>query len=102
IHVEGTPDLMGTLRRVRIERSTVNSLFGSLVEDEDGTSPLTLTLSPQAGRGDAGATVVPAPAAEIDPRHRRLVPSPRLRGAGQGGGSLASGAAGPCQRAHAS
>ncbi|CAN5287888.1 tRNA (N6-isopentenyl adenosine(37)-C2)-methylthiotransferase MiaB [soil metagenome] len=59
IHVEGAPDLIGTLRRVRIERSTTNSLFGSLIDAGSVASPLTMPLSP-TGRGDASRAVRPA------------------------------------------
>ncbi len=33
IHVAGTAELIGSIRRVRIERSTANSLFGTLVDE---------------------------------------------------------------------
>jgi tRNA-2-methylthio-N6-dimethylallyladenosine synthase len=33
IHVAGSPDLIGQIASVRIDRSTANSLFGTLVED---------------------------------------------------------------------
>ena len=55
IHVAGDAELIGTVRRVLIERSTTNSLFGSLLDSEDGAMPLTPSLSPP-GKGDASLT----------------------------------------------
>ncbi|ASY71360.1 hypothetical protein AB395_00004173 [Sinorhizobium fredii CCBAU 45436] len=56
-----------------------------------GAWPLTLTLSPRAGRGDSGDCLLslPAPQGRGDTEVLRHIPSPRARG--EGGGSRMRG-----------